>query len=188
MHCPFRLTFPPAAERNPQMAATMEQPQKIRPHVRWMIRADTPMVLDIERASFERPWDEDDIVRLMRERNTLFMVAEHGGWVVGFYVYELHKTWIQLLNIAVAQHHLRRGIGSAMMAKLRGKLSSQRRTRITLEVRESNLDAQLFFRSQGFRAVSVMRGFYDDCDEDAYVMVLRHQPAYCNDDELCEGI
>jgi len=49
-------------------------------------------------------------------------------------------------------------------------LSQQRRTQIVTEVRETNLPAQKFFASCGFRAVSVVRGIYDDTDEDAYVM------------------
>jgi ribosomal-protein-alanine N-acetyltransferase len=57
-----------------------------------------------------------------------------------------------------------------MVAKLISKLSSHRRTRITLEVRETNLGAQLFFRSQGFRAVRVLRAFYEDSGEDAFLM------------------
>jgi ribosomal-protein-alanine N-acetyltransferase len=63
-----------------------------------------------------------------------------------------------------------------MVAKLIGKLSSQRRSRITLEVRETNLAAQLFFRSQAFRAVSVLRRYYDDTPEDAYLMQYRYRP------------
>jgi ribosomal-protein-alanine N-acetyltransferase len=60
-----------------------------------------------------------------------------------------------------------------MVSKLIGKLSSHRRTRITLEVRETNLPAQLFFRAQGFKGVKVLRGFYEDSGEDAYVMQYR---------------
>jgi ribosomal-protein-alanine N-acetyltransferase len=37
-------------------------------------------------------------------------------------------------------------------------------------VRETNLPAQLFFRAAGFRAVTVLRDFYRDSDEDAYLM------------------
>ncbi len=62
-----------------------------------------------------------------------------------------------------------------MAIKLFSKLSSHRRTHITLEVREGNLPAQLFFRKQGFRAVRVLRAFYEDSGEDAYLM--RHQLA-----------
>ena len=62
-----------------------------------------------------------------------------------------------------------------MMSKLMGKLSQQRRSRLLLEVRETNLAAQLFFRALGFRAVSVLRGFYEDTPEDAYVMQYRYR-------------
>ena len=40
-------------------------------------------------------------------------------------------------------------------------------------MRETNLAAQLFFRSSGFRAVSVLREFYEDTPEDAYLMQYR---------------
>jgi ribosomal-protein-alanine N-acetyltransferase len=60
-----------------------------------------------------------------------------------------------------------------MVAKLISKLSSHRRTRISLEVRETNLSAQLFFRRQDFRAVRVLRAFYEDSGEDAFLMEYR---------------
>ena len=55
--------------------------------------------------------------------------------------------------------------------------SQQRRNRILLEIRETNLDAQLFFRDSGFRAISVLRDFYDDTTEDAYLMQFRYRPS-----------
>ena len=62
-----------------------------------------------------------------------------------------------------------------MVAKLIGKLSSQRRLRILLEIRETNLAAQLFFRENGFRAISVLHNYYDDTPEDAYLMQYRYR-------------
>ena len=44
-----------------------------------------------------------------------------------------------------------------------------------LEVRETNLDAQLFFKGLDFRAISVLRDFYDDTVEDAYLMQYRYK-------------
>ncbi len=148
---------------------------KLRVHIRWMIRRDMSEVLDIERMSFEFPWFEDDFVRCLRQRNCIGMVAEQGDRVVGFMIYELHKTRLHILNFAVSPHYRRRGIGSQMVQKLVGKLSSQRRTDISLEVRETNLEAQLFFRETGFRATEVLRDFYEDSPEDAYVMQFLHE-------------
>src|SRR3954469_24607477 len=122
---------------------------QLRVHIRWMIRRDMAEVLEIERGAFEFPWFEEEYIRCLRQRNCIGMVAEHGERVIGFMIYELHKTRLHLLNLAVAKQFRRRGTGEQMMAKLTGKLSSQRRTRILLEVRETNLDAQLFFRQLG---------------------------------------
>jgi ribosomal-protein-alanine N-acetyltransferase len=148
--------------------------QQVRVHIRWMIRRDMAEVLDIERGSFEFPWFEEDFIRCLRQRNCIGMVAEHGERVVGFMIYELHKTRLHILNFAVAPQYRRQGIGRQMIDKLLGKLSSQRRVRITLEVRETNLPAQLFFKAASFRAVTVLRSYYEDSPEDAYLMQYRH--------------
>jgi [ribosomal protein S18]-alanine N-acetyltransferase len=147
--------------------------QQVRVHIRWMIRRDMAEVLDIERGSFEFPWFEEDFIRCLRQRNCIGMVAEHGERVVGFMIYELHKTRLHILNFAVAPEFRHRGVGRQMIDKLLGKLSSQRRVRITLEVRETNLPAQLFFKAAGFRAVTVLRSYYEDSPEDAYLMQFR---------------
>jgi [ribosomal protein S18]-alanine N-acetyltransferase len=154
----------------------IDQKQEVRVHIRWMIRRDMPEVLAIEAESFEFPWLEDDFIRCLRQRNCIGMVAEYEDRVVGFMIYELHKTRIHVLNFAVADDHRRRGVGSQMLAKLAAKLSAQRRSRIVLEVRETNLDAQLFFRENGFRAVSVLHSYYADTPEDAYLMQYRYRP------------
>jgi [ribosomal protein S18]-alanine N-acetyltransferase len=143
---------------------------RVRVHIRWMIRRDMPEVLRAEQESFDYAWTEDDFLRCLRQRNCIGMVAEHEDRVVGFMIYELHKTKLHVLNFAVAPAWRRVGVGTQMVTKLVGKLSSHRRTKITLAVRESNLSAQLFFRSQAFQATRVLRGYYEDSGEDAYLM------------------
>jgi ribosomal-protein-alanine N-acetyltransferase len=142
-------------------------------HIRWMIRRDMPTVLSIEESSFEFAWSEEEFIRCLRQRNCIGMVAEIGDRVVGFMIYELHKNRLHLLNFAVCPSMRRMHIGTAMVEKLIGKLSGDRRNRIVLEVRETNLDAQLFFKNLGFRAISVLRDFYTDTTEDAYLMQFR---------------
>jgi len=147
-------------------------------HIRWMIRRDMMEVLDIEADCFEFPWSDDDFVRCLRQRNCIGIVAECGTGedaydIAGYMIYELHKSRLHILNFAVARKWRRCGIGSALAQKLIGKLSAERRTRVCLEVRETNLPAQLFWRSQGFRAVSVFREYFEDTTEDAYLMQYR---------------
>ena len=138
--------------------------------IRWMIRRDFDEVVAIEKESFEFPWSEQDFVRCLRQRNAIGMVAEYEERVVGFMIYELHKNRIRVLNFAVAPDCRRRGVGSRMVAELTAKFSAERRNHLVLEVRETNVAAQQFFKECGFRAVSVLRAFYDDTPEDAYLM------------------
>jgi ribosomal-protein-alanine N-acetyltransferase len=135
-----------------------------------MIRRDMPEVMAIEQASFEFAWNEEHFLCCLRQRNCIGMVAEHEGAIVGFMIYELHKSNLQILNFAVSPLMRRQGVGRQMAHKLINKLSQQRRREITLNIRETNLSAQIFFRDQGFRAVRVVRSHYDDTDEDAYVL------------------
>ncbi len=149
-------------------------------HIRWMITRDLPEVLRIEEDSFLwDAWTEGDFLRRMRERNCIAMVAEYGpdedNKVVGFMVYEFHKTYLVVLNFAVSPRYRRLGVGAELAAKLIGKLSADRRKRIMVNVRETNLTAQLFFRSQGFWAARVLRRFYQTTGEDAYRMCYRYR-------------
>ena len=152
---------------------SLEQKELVRVHIRWMIRRDMAEVLATEQLSFEYAWTEEDFLRCLRQRNCIGMVAEHNDRIVGFMIYELHKNRLHVLNFAVHPSVRRSGAGTQMVAKLVGKLSSHRRSKITLAVRERNLDAQLFFRMQQFKAVRVLRNYYEDSGEDAFLMEFR---------------
>jgi ribosomal-protein-alanine N-acetyltransferase len=168
------------------MSTSRIEKEQVRVHIRWMIRRDMAEVLQTEQASFEFAWSEEDFLRCLRQRNCIGMVAEQGEKVVGFMIYELHKTKLHILNFAVHPNCRRTGVGTQMIAKLISKLSSHRRTRITLEVRETNLYAQLFFRTQGFRAVRVLRAYYEDSGEDAFLM--QYQLADVASEEMDDAV
>lgn len=146
-------------------------------HIRWSIRRDLPEILAIERASFGNPWTEQEFRDTLMQRHTIAMAAEYGDTLVGYMVYRMNDGFYTLLNLAVHPSHRRSGIGSALVRKLVSKLPghspSGPRNRITLEVSESNLTGQLFYRSLGFRAVEVLRDYYTESEEDGYVMEYR---------------
>jgi ribosomal-protein-alanine N-acetyltransferase len=158
-------------EANVSAIPSLRQPLDVQ--IRWLIRRDMAEVLRIEQQSFEHPWTEENFLCCLRQRNCIGMVAEYDHEIVGFMIYELHKSRLHILNFAVDREFRRRSVGSQMVLRLIDKLSQQRRSEILLEVRERNLDGQLFFRGQGFRAITVLRGHYDDTEEDAYLMRFR---------------
>lgn len=138
-------------------------------HLRWMITKDLDSVVEID-SHQDLAWCRQDFIELLRKKSIIAMVAElPGEKVVGFMVYELLNTRINLLRVGVTPEHRRKGIGTELIAKLTGKLSHNKRRKIAVEVRETNLPFQLFLRSLGFLAVEVLRSYYDDTGEDAYV-------------------
>lgn len=154
------------------MSTTLQR-RRLRVQIRWLIRRDMPEVLDIESMCFEYGWTEDDFLACLRQQNCIGMVAEHEHRIVGFMVYELHKHRLHVLNFAVLPSVQGCGVGAAMVQRLFDKLSMLRRSEISTLVRERNLDAQLFFRAQGFRCVGTLRDEYEDTGEDAYSFLFR---------------
>ncbi len=128
------------------------------PHVRWTIRRDMPEVLRIEAATNPQPWSEEDFLTCLRQRHCIGMVAEVGDKVLGFMIYELHKTKLHLVRFAGE------GVKEALIEKLLKQLSSRQRSRITIVVPESDLDSLEFFRQRRFLATDMLWGEFEDTD------------------------
>jgi ribosomal-protein-alanine N-acetyltransferase len=95
-------------------------------------------------------------------------------------IYEMAPNHFHVLTLAVDPAWRRKGIGRALVERLINKLSPHRRHQILLEVRETNLVAQLFFRSLGFRASRILRNFYADTVEHAYLIAYENSQAPSN--------
>ena len=146
---------------------------------RWMRRGDLPQVMAIDDQAFgEHAWTEDVFIDTMRRGNCIGVVVEDYSTreVVGYLMYEWQKKRLHLFTLAVRQDMRRQGIGRMLLGRLTPKLASKGLLRLMAEVRETNLDAQLFFAACGFRATSVLKNFYDpsECRDDAYVFEYRY--------------
>jgi ribosomal-protein-alanine N-acetyltransferase len=115
-------------------------------------------------AELERPWA---VVWVAREGAgtpvTAFLVA----WAVAD---ELH-----LIHIATRPDARRRGAGKALMAQMLDHAKRKKSRLLLLEVRRSNRAAIRLYRSFGFAAIGVRRGYYQD-GEDAIEMTLTLDP------------
>jgi len=132
-----------------------------RLHVRWMIKRDMEECLAADQDGLP-PWTEEDFLQALRERNTIGQVCERGDKVLGFVVYELHKRRLEVLRLGVLPGYRRQGVATALVRKLLSKLSEHRRDRVLLDCPERALGAQLFLRTQGFKARFLRRGRGDE--------------------------
>lgn len=138
-------------------------------YCRWMIAFDLPRVLEIERASFEADyWKENDFRQALRCQSVIGMVAEQEQDILGYTLYELHKKSVDILNFAVDPRRRREGVGTILINKLKYKLLSHRRQKLTAITPESSLLMLQFLRAHRFRAKGLLKNYCDG--EDAIAM------------------
>ena len=147
-------------------------------YTRWLIRRDMPEVLAIDSECFADAWAEEDLVRVMGQKNVIGFVAERAETIVGFVIYEFHPDRLRIVRLAVAREYQHTGVGRGLIEMLIRKLSKQRRAKINLDVPESNLAAQLFLRAMGFKAIGTIRGRVWE-GEDDYVFQYRLRTPAC---------
>lgn len=135
-------------------------------HIRWLIRRDMPGVMAIENGSFDFPWEEAEFADCLKSRSVIGLVCEREDTVVGFIVYELAKGMLYVVNMAVHPAFRHEGVGSQMLKKLFGKLC-EKRPDIVIDVREENLECQLFLKANDFNCREILKDHYDN-GESAY--------------------
>jgi ribosomal-protein-alanine N-acetyltransferase len=137
------------------------------PSVRSMRPEDRADVMRIERASFPDAWTAE-VLDSWLARGASGHVLERAGRCVGFFVVLLGRDHLHLVNLAVAPEERRQGVATLALQKIEKIAWAYGLPRVELEVRETNLAAQLCYRRGGFRAVEIVRSYY--ADQDAYRM------------------
>ena len=133
---------------------------------RAMTPDDLEDVVKIERGSFSSQWKRHGFVRRLARNDSNCYVATSGEEVIAYAALAFEDDCAHLLNFAVSPRRRREGVGRAFSEFLFDVCRMRELSRVKLEVRETNLDAQLFYRSLGLRATQVLHKFYDDTGED----------------------
>jgi ribosomal-protein-alanine N-acetyltransferase len=94
--------------------------------------------------------------------------------ILGYAGVEVSALWgeMDLINIAVAPAHRRRGIGRLLLERIVNLCRQRGVPLLWLRVRASNRGALRFYRRMGFRVRGRFRGYYIDPDESAVIMAM----------------
>lgn len=136
---------------------------------RVMMRDDLSEVLTIEAEAFVQPWSETDFLDILEDPDTVALIAKCDGDVVGYIFVAWNRGWTSILSCAVKSRYRGRGLGTKMMTSLIHAQVAGRCKGVLVKVPERNLEAQLFFRSCGFKFVRTLRSYLLD-SQDVYVM------------------
>lgn len=141
-----------------------------------MVRADLDEVMAIERTAFRHPWSASFFLEELQVACARTIVAEINGKIVGYVLFWLLPEEIDIHNIAVHTAFRRQRIGQTLLQQVIEQARSRNSSRVTLEVRVSNIAAQKLYDSVGFVSRGLRKGYYSDDGEDAVIMVLELTP------------
>ena len=137
--------------------------------IRRLTYADLPQVIAIERRAFPTPWSLAMFVLELSKPSGICLAALREDRIVGYLVCSRYDTVWHLMNVAVDDRLLRRGIASSLMERL-FEVADGPSEQYTLEVRTSNGAAIRLYEGFGFRAAGHRRAYYHDNSEDALIM------------------
>ncbi len=130
-------------------------------------------VCAIENASFPTPWQRTTFEHEIGLDFSTFRVAVLHGEdtrVVGYICSWLVEGEVHILKLAVDPAHRRRGIGRRLVEDILEEGARRNAKLAFLEVRETNLVAQMMYNKLGFSKAGIRRGYYEDTGEDAVVL------------------
>lgn len=139
--------------------------------VRAMSDADVSAALSILEESPEAAkWSRDSLLE-SAARGTSW-AAELDGRVAGILIGRVAADEFEILNLAVAKAHRRRGIATQLLKAALESARAGGAREIYLEVRASNEAGIAFYSRMGFRVSGRRPNYYRDPAEDAVLLAL----------------
>lgn len=156
------------------MASVKQELDFPEPGIRPMHELDVPVVVAIERASYQFPWSEGIFRDCLRVHYTC-RVAAIGVMTVGYGILSVAAGEAHLLNLCVADAYRCRGIGRRLLDHMLLAAGTAGAREAFLEARPSNSGAIRLYQSLGFVQIGLRRGYYQAAAgrEDAIVLKRR---------------
>ena len=124
-------------------------------------------VAELEKQNFSEPWPDIAVRGELTNKLALWLVALENGEVVGYVGSQTVLQEADMMNIAVADSHRRRGIAKMLVEELIRQLDAYQ---LTLEVRASNAPAISLYEALGFLQVGLRKNYYRKPKEDALIL------------------
>lgn len=141
---------------------------------RQMQESDLDQVIAIESSIYEFPWSEVNFLDSMYAGHHCWLLALERE-IAGYGVMMLGAKEAHLLNLSVAGEWQRQGLGRNLLKHFLALSRALYAEIMMLEVRPSNLAAQILYEDFGFQRIGFRRDYYPARHgrEDAVVMNLK---------------
>lgn len=134
-----------------------------------LVDADASAMARLHREDFIRPWSDGEFASLLAQDSVFgFSVLETGNGKAGPHGFILARHAAdegEVLTVAVARSHRRRGLGWKLMDAALRELHARRAKAMFLEVDETNMPAIGLYKQLGFHQVGVRPRYYETADK-----------------------
>ena len=137
-----------------------------------MAEADLREVVAIEADLYPFPWTRGNFLDSVRAGYSVWVLRDAGTALVAYSVMTLMIDEAHLLNLSVARHSQRGGLGWRTLEWMAEVARGYGARTMLLEARPSNASAVRMYQRYGFEQIGVRRGYYPAHGgrEDALVM------------------
>lgn len=134
--------------------------------VRRALPADAPALAALERQQPRAAgWGKDGFATELAQPYACIWCAEQQGEILGFLALRCAAGCAEILNVAVAPHRTRQGIGRALLRQAFAALRAQAAEQVSLEVAQDNVPAQTLYARAGLKPLGRRKDFYGPgCD------------------------
>jgi len=138
-----------------------------------MLPTDLQQVYALENLCYTTPWSPDSFKYEIGNKEAILKVAVFNSQIIGYVCIRTILDMTHLLNFTVSPGFRRRGIGNMLLKNAIEELKHLKPgTKLTLEVRRSNIPAIKFYEEFGFKVTGSRKKYYQKPEDDAILMEL----------------
>lgn len=138
--------------------------------VREISFSDVDEVAEIERICFSMPWSKELIAQELLNKNAYYQCAIIDGKLVGYMGMWKICDEGHITNVAVLPDYRKKGIASLLISKIIEICKCSEINNLTLEARESNIEAIHLYEKFGFESAGKRPNYYQRPTESAVIM------------------
>jgi [ribosomal protein S18]-alanine N-acetyltransferase len=139
--------------------------------IRRMELADISQVVSVEIASFSSPWHAEIFNQELTEnQHAHYFIIEINKKIIGYVGMWVVLDDAQITNIAILPGYRGNKLGEKLFRFALQQAVKMGVSRLSLEVRTSNIVAQKMYRKFGLVPGGIRKNYYTDNNEDAVVM------------------
>ena len=137
--------------------------------IKSLLENDAQKIVDLYKDNFSDGWNLEMIKSAYKSQRFISLGAFNEDELVGVITCDFNEFDADIEGVVVKKEYRKMGIGALLINELQKKLIDEKKEKIFLEVRKSNLIAKKLYEKMGFKSLSERKGYYSD-GEDAVVM------------------